>query len=309
MRLQDQFVGAMLGVMTGDALGRSAKEHTPEELMAEAAFGEEMIGGFYTEDTEMTINVAESLLAQGRIDPDAVADKLGQQLSPMRGYNPGALEVLYRLQQGVYWGEASVAVFEEGSFGMGAACRAVPVGLFYHNDLDALIAAAADSARITHTHPLGIAGAVTVALVVGISLRPVPPREMFEMVLDHLNTAGYGDFVPHLAAIRELLEAWPMPAEVVARLGNALTAQAVVPAALYSFLRHPDELDKALTFAVNLGGDADTIAAITGGMAGAYHGIDRIPARWVNALENEERGRDYVRDLAQRLHAAWISRR
>ena len=53
--------------------------------------------------------------------------------------------------------------------------------------------------------------------------------------------------------------------------------------------------------AVNLGGDSDTIAAMTGAIAGAYHGVSAFPARWIDALERGERGYDHVIDLADDL--------
>jgi poly(ADP-ribose) glycohydrolase ARH3 len=311
VKLIDQFTGALLGLMTGDALGRSAKGHTPEELLerVEEESGHrmiEMIGGFYTEDTEMMIAVAETLLAQGRIDQPDLARRLGENLDPMRGHNPGELEVLYRLQQGVDWRDANREVFEEGSFGIGGAPRAAPVGLFYHDDLDMVIEAAAAAAEVTHAHPLGMAGAVVVALGVALAVKRATPRDLFDEIQDLLAASGYGDFLPFLAVLPELLESWPSPPQVVEKLGgNALTVQRCVPAGLYSVLRHPDSFEKAVGFAGRLGGDADSIGAITGAIAGAYHGVNAIPAAWVNRLENEERGRDFVIDLGERLHSAW----
>ena len=61
-------------------------------------------------------------------------------------------------------------------------------------------------------------------------------------------------------------------------------------------------------FACKLGGDADSIAAITGAIQGAFHGVNGIPKAWLAGLENEDRGRDHVLDLAQRLHVMWTER-
>jgi poly(ADP-ribose) glycohydrolase ARH3 len=308
VKLIDQFVGAMLGLMTGDALGRSAKGYTPEELLERSEHqksGHEMIGGFYTEDTEMMIGIAEMLLARGEVDQDDLARRLGENLDPMRGHNPGELEVLYRLQQGTDWREANRTVFEDGSFGIGGSPRAAPVGLFYHDDLDALVKAAAASAEVTHAHPIGMAGAVTVALAVALAVKRVTPRQMFDEVQGGLVAHDFGDFSPYLAVLPDLLESWPSPPQVVKKLGgNALTVQQCVPAGLYSVLRHPDSFEKAVGFAVMFGGDADSIGAIAGAIAGAYHGVKGIPAKWINRLENEARGRDFVIDLAERLHGA-----
>jgi poly(ADP-ribose) glycohydrolase ARH3 len=306
----DQFVGSLVGIMTGDALGRSNKEHSPQELLERANAGQEMIGGFYTEDTELTFNVIQSLLDNGEIDPDKLAQQLGEHLNPMRGHNPGELEVLYRLQQGMDWRDANRIVFQEGSFGLGGSCRAAPVGLYYHDDLETLIEQAALSARITHAHPLGEAGAVTVALAVAFALDQLSPRDLFDAIQDRLASTGYAGFLLYLAPIPDLLEAWPNPVEVAKAFDdNRLTATACVPAALYSVLRHPDSFEKAVSFAVSLGGDADTTGAIAGAIAGAYYGVRDIPSSWLNRLENEDHGRDTMIDLGKQLFDAWKKRR
>ncbi|NDJ78842.1 MAG: hypothetical protein GYB65_21535, partial [Chloroflexi bacterium] len=98
------------------------------------------------------------------------------------------------------------------------------------------------------------------------------------------------------------------PPDVVQVLGNRLTVQECVPAAVYCVLRYPNNFEKAVGFAARLGGDADTIAAITGAIAGALHGVSAIPARWLDTLENGERGRDAAQDLAGRLYATWNTR-
>jgi ADP-ribosylglycohydrolase len=77
---------------------------------------------------------------------------------------------------------------------------------------------------------------------------------------------------------------------------------------LYCVLRHPDSFEKAVSFAVKLGGDADTIAAIAGAVAGAYHGVRAIPARWLDHVENDARGRSQMADLGGQLFSAWQAR-
>lgn len=53
------------------------------------------------------------------------------------------------------------------------------------------------------------------------------------------------------------------------------------------WVQHTDSLEEAIIKAVNHGGDADTIAAITGSLAGAYYGYDKIPQRWVSQLSDD----------------------
>lgn len=86
-------------------------------------------------------------------------------------------------------------------------------------------------------------------------------------------------------------------ATVVQVLGNGIEAHRSVPTALHAFLRHRDSFADAVLFAFSLGGDADTIASMTGALAGAFLGASAIPETWVNGVE----GRDELLDLADQL--------
>jgi poly(ADP-ribose) glycohydrolase ARH3 len=103
-----------------------------------------------------------------------------------------------------------------------------------------------------------------------------------------------------LQAVGELLAGRRDPSEVQARLGNSFDARESVCAAVYSALAHPT-FEVAVRFAVTLGGDTDTVAAMTGAIAGARHGAQSIPRRWLDALEDGKRGRSHVEWLAARL--------
>ena len=70
-----------------------------------------------------------------------------------------------------------------------------------------------------------------------------------------------------------------------------------MPTAIYSFLAQPDSFIQAVLYAVSLGGDTDTIGAMTGAISGAYRGSEPIPNSWKGKLEN----RFYIEGLAERL--------
>ena len=74
-----------------------------------------------------------------------------------------------------------------------------------------------------------------------------------------------------------------------------------VPAAIYCFLANLDSFEDAVVQAVNLGGDTDTIGAMTGALSGAYRGKTGIPKRWLESLENGPKGRDYIERLGDQL--------
>src|ERR687898_722066 len=115
--------GALLGTFVGDALGMPYEglhlEAIPDRLeMAEARLGR----GTYTDDTEMMIGLAESLLERGDVDPDHLAASFVENCDPARGYGAGTLEVFDLWRSGVGVDEAAARVFGgRGSFGNGAA--------------------------------------------------------------------------------------------------------------------------------------------------------------------------------------------
>lgn len=338
--LRDKFAGALLGTFVGDALGAPVEGWPPDRLretldnlalqppgsrreMYDALVGLLSLdvggvvppgSGRYTDDTQMTIGLAESLAAVGNFDGPDLARRFADNFEGHRGYGPGAYRVLLDLKKGAAWDEAGQGLFGgQGSFGNGAAMRVAPAGVMFHDNLPRLRRVAEQQARITHTHVLGMQGAVWQAAAVAAATRLDPEQNVFDPLafLDEV-TATVGPLEPWyaeaVADIRRLLAEWPRAEEVANVLGSGIEAHESVPAALYSFLANPHGFADAVRYSVLLGGDADTIGAMTGAIAGAYHGASAIPAAWLAALENGPKGRDYVRALADDLFAVWRRR-
>jgi len=99
-----------------------------------------------------------------------------------------------------------------------------------------------------------------------------------------------------LSIIEELIER-PDRARVIVELGNGIEAFNSVPTAIYSFLCQPHSFAQAVLNAISLGGDTDTIGAMTGAISGAYLGVNSIPTKWRDRLEN----RLYIEELGDKL--------
>jgi len=300
---KDRFIGALLGTFAGDALGM------PYEGWGVTAGPIEMTSGIYTDDTQMMIGIAESLVACGGFDGEDMAQRFVENFDPMRGYGSGAFRVMDRLSAGQAWDQAGEGLFGSGSFGNGSAMRIAPIGVFYHNDDEKLQEAARLSSSISHTHPLGKQGAISQAYSVALTLRygiagKLDTGQMMEKLRDFL-PEDVDVFCDKFAAVAYLLAQNPSRVEVIQRLGNGIKSFESVPTAIYSFLSHPESFEDAVIYAVSLGGDADTIGAMAGAIAGAYHGYQKIPSRWLDKLENGEKGRDYVINLANDLYDTW----
>jgi ADP-ribosylglycohydrolase len=93
------------------------------------------------------------------------------------------------------------------------------------------------------------------------------------------------------------------------RLGCNSTALGSVPAALYCFVSRAASFDDAISLAVSLGGASASIAAMTGAIAGAFHGARAIPRRWRDRLETGAFGAEAADRLADRLLAQFLESR
>jgi ADP-ribosylglycohydrolase len=193
--------------------------------------------------------------------------------------------------------------------------RIAPLALTYHTDLDALLEHTVACCQVTHTHPSAIAGAILAAFAVAYALN----HEQFapDAFLDYIASPASrfdADPTQQVRALPSLLE---MPEEeVLSQLlahsnvfGSPITDVMLV--ALYAFLRTPENFEESILTCVNAGWDTDTMACICGHIAGAWNGVQAIPAPWLAGLENGYKGRDYLLELAQALYlkSAWPGRR
>ena len=302
-----RLAGAAIGTMCGDALGMPVEGWSADAIAQrfgrlDAMLPGRLPEGSYTDDSQMMIAILETVAQAGGLDPIHLACRFVAGFEPWRGYGGRIFGVMDRLRQGVAWDQAGT-----DSFGNGGAMRVGVLGARYPDDEDRLFDAALNQCRITHHHPQGLAGAAAQAMAVGLACR--------------LGSAGQkplaGDFIAYLAGKTEKIDrhfaerlaampALPKGDEAAARQALTLayacdvTAAEAVPPAVGAFLA-ADSFEQAVVLAVSLGGDTDTIGAMAGALAGAYWGLEAVPFSWFEALENGERGRDYVLDLCRRV--------
>jgi len=243
----------------------------------------------------MALDLGESLLECDGVHPESLAKRFAISYRWNRGYGPGAARVLKRIQRGEPWEDASKAVYAEGSYGNGAAMRAPVLALFFVRDRAGLIAAARDSARVTHAHPIGIEGAVLIALAANALLEERASVQVLELVQTECSTQQLLKPLNKVMAWIESDEN-PSPREVAKQLGNGITAHKSCLTALYVSLRYLNSSFEAMMeFIIACRGDVDTIAAMSGALWGIVNGASRLPQ--VN-LES----RDVIEDIAMRLY-------
>ncbi len=295
----DRIIGSVLGLALGDAFGAPYEGGILERAVW-AVLGNKNGRRRWTDDTQMTINVIESLVARGGVDPDDLGRRFAQSYKWTRGYGPGAAKVLKRIRRGQHWEAASRAVFREGSFGNGGAMRAPAVGLFYAaGNEDDLAKAASASARVTHAHPLGREGAVVIALATALAYNDAPSLEIIDRIRPYV---GATDFSRKLSRAKSWLrkERRASPRTVRAELGNGIAAADSCVTAVYIALSFRDDsFGELLDFAIDLRGDVDTIAAMSCAIWGAARGREALPRERLERLERCDRLHALARSLAE----------
>tara|TARA_B100000959_G_C14998117_1_gene631835 strand:+ start:17141 stop:18088 length:948 start_codon:yes stop_codon:yes gene_type:complete len=309
--LLEKFQGALIGTLTGDALGmpvegwtgeRIRREHGVIDSMLEARLG----AGTYTDDTEMMVALAETLCQNRCIDPVFLSKSLINNFNENRGYGVTTVIVLNFLRLNNNWEQAAFSHYPDGSMGNGACMRIAPVGVLFHDRPEELIKQATKSAELTHGHRLAIEGAKLQAMAVaGATMTPACQDIGAKFVEDLLKDIIEPEYKISLNKLLGLLSS-PHDAEQITKiLGSEMLALRSVPAAIYMFVRFNGDFKKIVSQAVSLGGDTDTVGAMAGAMAGAHLGLKSIPDEWFTMLENGAKGRDYIINLGEQLHNVW----
>ena len=198
----------------------------------------------FTDDTVLTCAVADVLMASG--DYSRVIRQYYREYKD-RGYGSAFKR----------WAEGEETV-GYNSYGNGSAMRVSPIA-FYCNSKEEVLAEAKKSADVTHNHEEGVKGAQAIALATHLAW----------------NGASKG-------VIRKSVESFGYRADIVLtseHLGFNCSCQETVPQAVYAFL-YSNDFESAIRDAVMMGGDSDTIAAMTGSIAHAYYKY--IPDEFIN---------------------------
>ena len=284
--LLNKFRGAMLSAALGDALGAHRKKNSG--LLR------------YTDDTAMTIALAESIIERGKTDSIHIAGKFAEhyEKEPWRGYGPGPPRIFRMMRMGFGPLGLDKRIYPGGSYGNGAAMRITPVALFYYDDLRSLRKAVEEACKPTHTHPLATEGALLEAASIAMAVKAektvrVDAEQFLEKLKELTMSRVYAE---KLEALQTMLKSRADRWEVVGRLGNRVEAFNSVPTAIYAYLKKQDPM-RSIEYAISLGGDTDTIACMAGAIAGAHRGAEALPSALLNRLEN----RKNIERLAEQL--------
>jgi ADP-ribosyl-[dinitrogen reductase] hydrolase len=276
--------------------------------------------GLYTDDTQQALALCDILLDFQRIDQERLADLYlalttpkGAFVGAHRGIGRSFRQVLLALEQGI-----PAQLTGQSTAGIGAAMRIAPISLYFREEQQAMFDSVMAASLMTHRDIRSLSGALGVVHAIRrlVAGEPCDPSLLLWVASDLLkdeneiarrhadfviNIAQHGHSLSHaIARVEALLE---LPRE---RVYAALVEQAnrhgavpicrrptrgfppaCIPTCLYILLA-TDSFEEAITEVINLGGDTDTAGAILGAMAGAYYGVDAIPSRWLDGLQNRD---------------------
>ncbi|QPC81724.1 ADP-ribosylglycohydrolase family protein [Phototrophicus methaneseepsis] len=276
------------GLSVGDAFGDRFFMHadTAKALIQARALPKDPWA--FTDDTNMALSIYETLRVHQEIHQANLGNSFAKHYDPSRGYGPAMHRLLARIASGDPWKSVSEALFDgQGSFGNGAAMRVAPLGAYFFDDMDKVVAEAQKSAEITHAHPEGIAGAIAVAVADAVAVRytekAAPDRvaylnEILPFVPDSEVRSG-------IARARDIRSR--VVDHVIGMIGNSyrITAQDTVPFTLWCAGESLNSFEDAMWLTASALGDVDTNCAIVGGIVSLYVGQAGIPQEWIDKRE------------------------
>ncbi|WP_405809388.1 ADP-ribosylglycohydrolase family protein [Streptomyces sp. NBC_00210] len=281
MQRMERIIGTVVGSAVGDALGapfefREAGVYTAQfpDGVGEMCGGGGWDPGEATDDTQMAVLVGESLLERDGLDLPDIFVRF-QRWAAAEPKDIG-LQTEDVLTNGHPWDLAAPLHFQVTgrAAGNGSLMRASTSAVhFAAAGREATMAAARRMAALTHGDGAAWEGTAVLHDLIRVALDGGDPLAAVPSALAHVNAAHRARWATVLApdwhpdAATEFNgAAWPC-------LGSAVWA-----------LRTTDSYEESLAAAIDLGGDTDTVAAVTGMLAGAVYGFGAIPQRWLKAL-------------------------
>lgn len=281
----DRFVGCLLGLAVGDAVGTTV-EFRPRGSFPPVT---DMIGGgpfrlpagAWTDDTSMALCLGESLLKCGGLN---ARDQMERYVRWWRDGYWSSTDICFDI--GATVREALVAFRQTGdpysgptrerSAGNGSIMRLAPVAMAYYPDFAAVIERCGVSSWTTHGATACVEACRLLGTVLYKALSGMDKDQILEPGFDDRNEQ-YSE--PGIAAIARG-EYFDKDEDEILGSGYVVPS---LEAALWCF-RTTGSYEEAVLQAANLGDDADTTAAICGQVAGAYYGQSGIPAGWLEKL-------------------------
>lgn len=261
-------IGAIIGDIVGSRFEFNNYRSKDFELFTEDCKA--------TDDSIMTLAVAKAIMEAEKVKKSSIAEYDSDYYLLIENMAVKYMQEIGRKYPDCGYGGMFLQwIFDEnpkpyGSFGNGAAMRISPVGFFVRTVIEANNLSEAVT-RVTHNHAEGIKGAEAVAKAIFIARRGLIKAD----IRSYINRNYY----PLNFTIDEIRDTYSFNE----------TCQETVPQAIEAFLESTS-FEDAIRTAISLGGDSDTLAAITGSIAEAYYGVpEEIKDKALSYLDHDLR--------------------
>ena len=269
-----RIIGALVGQAVGDALGatyefgpagafsKTFPSNDDIEMRGGGSFGWEV--GEFTDDTQMAVILAQSIVERADFEPSDVFARWRKWARTARDVGSTTRRALN--QPSLH--EAREVISDGRGNGTGAVMRVSPVGLMRATDTYVEWVARTQG-KITHPDKRTVESGVITALLIKRLISTPNPTDIYAMVHEIISE--------HVElSMREWAYVYFCPP--LAEKGNNFEGHDCLAQALHC-VASTDNYIEAVRKAIDMGGDADTVAAVTGAIAGAMYGITGIPAR------------------------------
>ncbi|CAF0995979.1 unnamed protein product [Didymodactylos carnosus] len=307
--LEDRFISCLLCHMIGDILGAPVEGYDSLSIQQKYGILKDFVSGqhmglydlperinMYTDDTNGMLALSFSLVHNSGLVPRHAARTYPEYWSTgvIRGYPDSAINAMKCVQDGkIPYTECGRIAFKDGSFANGGAMRIAPIALAYRTANDEQLYEAVRLAIISsHVHPEEFLNELS------SSARTNAMKSQIELVLSLYKEQSN----------KKDDELVLNDSDIVKKFGSTFQIRAIeaIPCVLWCLVNSYKDPEGCIIRSVMMGGDTDTVAAMTGDIIGSLHGTSFIPKRWFDNIEknNEEnmyRGRDFAIDLAKKI--------
>lgn len=290
----------LLGCAIGDALGKFAESKLPDYQPLLDWDGKTFLPSIYhkleanqyTDDTMMSIAVAESLVTNNGFNPDDLSKRYIELFTSntIRGYGRTTKLAIDNLISGKHWSESGVI----GSYGNGVAMRVAPLGVYFRDDFKSLIEAVKIDNAMTHNSNESEAGALAIAITTAWACNN-DTEDLIDRICDFLPNSEVKNKIKKLDEL--IFSSSVTNMQVLAYLGVRADVRMTAPSVLFMYLSYSDN-KLAVEDMIRAAGDCDTNAAILNSIYGAEYGLKSFDEYHIENVEN----RDYLIELDYKLY-------
>ena len=302
---RDKIAGGLYGVAVGDALGATLEFLSRQQVQEQFGEHRDITGGGrlrlepgdITDDTEMTLAVGQGIVANRENPVETIGERFlaWYQSNPKSVGNSTRLSIEHYLQLND-WDEAAkqtAKVLKGKTAGNGALMRTLPITFAYHGEPNHLANKSRKICRMTHWDMIAEMSGVFYNVLANCLLIETKEKA-WDKTWDWFAAYLYAEAPsPTVLLVSTLNKAIHCQYEKLHATGFVYDT---LFCALWCFY-NTDTAEEAIVKAVNLGDDADTVGAVTGGLAGLYYGYDALPQRWLSKLKHRDKIDNLIKEL------------